>query len=267
MSFDGLQAGILLPAFVAGLLVLLTHVPLGAEVLRRGIVFLDLAIAQIAGVGIIVTHAVAGEAAGWQAQVGAVSAALAGALLLRWTEKRNPARQEAVIGVTFAVAACAAILLLSRDPHAGEHLKDLLVGQILWTTWADLLPLGVVSAGVLFAWHALKLRESSLGFYLLFAVTVTASVQVVGVYLVFASLIVPALAAGGRTGRGVAIGAAGYALGLLASALLDLPSGAAIVLALVGGGAGGAAGGWRGGFLTITVATTPGDETAPARFP
>ncbi|MBI4753863.1 MAG: metal ABC transporter permease [Betaproteobacteria bacterium] len=234
MNLDALQAGILLPAFAAGVLVLLTHVPLGAEVLRRGIVFLDLAIAQIAGVGIIITHALVGEAAGWQAQAGAVTAALAGASLLRWTERRTPERQEAIIGVAFAVAACVAVLLLSHDPHGGEQLRELLVGQILWTTWRDLLPLGAVSAGVLFAWHALRLKASSMGFYLLFAVTVTASVQVVGVYLVFASLIVPALAAGGRTGRGMAIGASGYGLGLLASALLDLPSGAAIVLALVG---------------------------------
>jgi zinc/manganese transport system permease protein len=86
---------------------------------------------------------------------------------------------------------------------------------------------------VLAAWFGLNWRASPLGFYLLFALTITASVQVVGIYLVFASLIVPALAAADRLARGYAIGAAGYALGLIASGLFDLPSGAAIVLALV----------------------------------
>lgn len=235
MMADGLQAGILLPAFVAGLLVLASHVPLGAEVLKRGIIFIDLAIAQIAGLGIIIAHTLGAENHGWQVQTAAVSAALAGALFLRWMEKKNPERQEAVIGVSFVVAACAAIVLLAKDPHAGEHLKDLLVGQILWTSWDGLLPLALVTTGVLAAWFGLKLKSSPLGFYLLFALAITASVQVVGVYLVFASLIVPALVAGGgRLWLGYSLGATGYALGLLASALFDLPSGAAIVLALTG---------------------------------
>lgn len=232
MTAEGLQAGILLPAFVAGLLVLMSHVPLGAEVLKRGIIFIDLAIAQIAGLGIVIAHVLGAEDHGWPVQAAAVGAALAGALFLRWTEKKNAERQEAIIGVSFVVAACAAIVLLAKDAHAGEHLKELLVGQILWTTWNDLLPLAAITAGVLAAWFGLKLKSSPLGFYLLFALAITASVQVVGVYLVFASLIVPALAAGGRLGLGYAVGAIGYALGLLASALFDLPSGAAIVLAL-----------------------------------
>ncbi len=117
MTLEGLQAGILLPAFAAGLLVLATHVPLGMEVLRRGIIFIDLAIAQIAGLGIVLAHVLGAEEQGWQVQAAAVGAALAGALLLRWREKRLPERQEAVIGVTFAAAACAAILLISKDPH------------------------------------------------------------------------------------------------------------------------------------------------------
>lgn len=239
MNLDGLQAGILLPAFVAGLLVLATHVPLGAEVLRRGIIFMDLAIAQFAGLGIVAVHAFAGTAEGsgeiWQAQAAAIGAALLGALLLRWTEKRAPQRQEALIGVSFVVAACAAILLLAKDPHGGEHMQALLVGQILWSTWPGLLPLAGVSAAVLLLWFALRFtRVAPLAFYLLFALIVTASVQVVGVYLVFASLIVPALATSGRLLPAWLIGAAGYAIGLIASALFDLPAGAAIVLALAG---------------------------------
>ena len=232
MTADGLQVGILLPAFAAGMLVLATHVPLGREVLRRGIVFIDLAIAQFAGLGIVVAHVFDAVHESWQVQAAAFAAALLGALVLHWRERRYPAQQEAVIGVSFVVAACMAMLLLANDPDAGEHLRELLVGQILWTTWRDLAPLAVVTVAVLAAWHGTSLGRSRLGFYIAFAVAVTLSVQIVGVYLVFASLIVPALAAGDRLRLGYGVGIAGYAGGLLISAWLDLPSGAAIVLAL-----------------------------------
>jgi len=228
-----LEPGILLPAFAAGLLVLASHVPLGQAVLKRGIVFLDLAIAQIAGLGVVLVHSLGGENMPWLTQIGAVTAALLGALFLQRMEKLAPARQEAIIGVTFVSAACAALILMSHDPHGAEHLQDLLVGQILWTTWSGLAPLAVVTALALVAWFGLNWRASQLGFYLLFAITITASVQVVGIYLVFASLIVPALVSRERLARGLVIGTAGYALGLIASGLFDLPSGAAIVLALV----------------------------------
>jgi zinc/manganese transport system permease protein len=236
MSPVVLEPGILLPALAAGLLVLASHVPLGSAVLRRGIIFLDLAIAQIAGLGVVLVHGLAGETleSPWLTQAGAVAAALFGALFLHWREGRSPQRQEAVIGVTFVAAACAALLVMSHDPHGAEHLQDLLVGQILWSTWSGLMPLALVTVLVLVAWFGLRLKDSSRGFYLLFAVTITASVQVVGVYLVFASLIVPALVADGRLSRGYGVGAAGFALGLTASAMFDLPAGAAIVLALIG---------------------------------
>lgn len=224
---------ILLPAFVAGLLVLATHVPLGQAVLRRGIVFLDLAVAQFAGLGVVLVNTLAGpDTAGWLVQTGAVSAALLGALALRRLEKRAGQRQEALIGVAFVTAACAALLVMSKDPHGAERLQELLVGQILWSTWEGLLPLALITVVVLVAWFGLRLKDSPLGFYLLFAVTVTASVQIVGVYLVFASLIIPALIAGDRLVRGYALGILGYAAGLLASGLFDLPAGAAIVLAM-----------------------------------
>lgn len=233
---DGVQMSILLPAFAAGLLVLATHVPLGAEVLKRGIIFIDLAIAQIAGLGIVVANVVGVEMHGWQMQLAAVTAALGGALFLRWVERKVPDRQEAIIGVCFVVAASAAILLMSKDARGGEHLRELLVGQILWSTWESLVPLVVATVAVLVAWYGLRLKASPLGFYLIFAVTVTASVQVVGVYLVFASLIVPPLAAVGRRWIAPLVGMAGYGLGLFASAVFDLPAGAAIVLALAAAG-------------------------------
>lgn len=241
MTFAGLDAVILLPAFCAGLLVLATHVPLGMQVLARGIVFIDLAIAQVAGLGVMLARLVGWNPQGWEVQLAAVSAALAGAWLLVHTERRWPEVQEALIGVLFVLAASAGILLLANNPHGSEQLKDLLVGQILWVSFTQLPPVAVLTAVILVLWFGFGKCLGRLGFYSLFACAVTASVQLVGVYLVFASLIIPALATRHYAPRwrlyaGYALGVQGYALGLLVSALFDLPSGAVIVwsLALLG---------------------------------
>lgn len=238
MNWSALDWGILGPALVAGLLVLATHVPLGMQVLDRGIVFIDLAIAQIAGLGVIAADAVGVPEGGVAVQVAAICAALLGALVLTWTERRMPQQQEALIGVLFILAACAGILLLSSNPHGGEHLKDLLVGQILWVGKTQIFWLAVVSVPIVAAlWLGWVAALGRFGFYGVFALAVTASVQLVGVYLVFSSLIIPALAtralAGTRRYRvAYGVGAAGYALGLALSALLDLPSGAVVVWTL-----------------------------------
>lgn len=234
MNIDSLDISILGPAFVAGLLVLSTHVPMGQEVLRRGIIFIDLAIAQIAGLGIIAAAGFGWEAHGWEVQLVAVSAALLGAVLLNQVEKRLPDIEEAIIGVLFVLAATGGILLLANNPHGGEHLKALLVGQILWVSYQQLLPTAILYAFVLFTWFGLGFRQRRLGFYTLFAITVTASVQLVGVYLVFASLIIPALATRllsnqQRLWLGYVIGLLSYGVGLALSALFDLPSGAIVV--------------------------------------
>ena len=233
MSPVAIDFSILWPALVAGLLVTATHVPLGIQVLNRGIVFIDLAIAQIAGLGVICADWLGFEPQGWAVQVSALTAALAGALLLTWTEKRWPEVQEAVIGVTFILAASGALIVLAANPQGAEHLKDLLVGQILWVNPGRLVPVAVAYALILAVWFALRERVGSVGFYLLFACAVTASVQLVGLYLVFTTLIVPALATRRMVRRrlavGYALGAAGYALGLVVSALSDWPSGPAIV--------------------------------------
>ncbi len=242
MNWGAIDIGILAPAFIAGLLVLATHVPLGSQVLQRGIVFIDLAIAQIAGLGVICADAVGLPQGGVAVQLSAGTAALLGAWLLTWMERRMPRQQEAMIGVMFILAACAGILVLAGNPHGGEHLKDLLVGQILWVGTPQLLWLAGLTALLLLAlWPGWVERLGRYGFYAAFAIAVTASVQLVGVYLVFSSLIIPALATLGLTGRrrlatGYAIGAAGYALGLALSAVLDLPSGAVIVWTLAASG-------------------------------
>ncbi|MDM8568245.1 metal ABC transporter permease [Thiotrichales bacterium HSG1] len=228
---EWLDITILGPAFVAGLLVLATHVPLGQEVFKRGIIFIDLAIAQLAGLGVILASRLGFETHGWEVQLIAVGSALLGAWGFSLLEKHHSQIQEALIGVTFILAATGSILLLANNPHGGEQLKELLVGQILWITWAQLIPLAVITGFILTIWFGFKLNRH-MGFYLLFAIAVTSSVQLVGVYLVFASLIIPAL---GSRGHAISlilayiIGILGYGLGLIFSSVLDLPSGAVIV--------------------------------------
>lgn len=236
MNLDSASLSILLPAFIAGLLVTATHVPLGVQVLARGIVFIDLAVAQIAGVGVIVADALGWEPQGVAVQAAALSAALAGALFLTWTERFWPEVQEAIIGVVFVLASSVALLLLASNVHGGEHLKELLLGQILWVN-PDRLPMqALICAVILTAWFGLGQRLGRIGFYVLFACAVTVSVQLVGLYLVFATLVIPALATyynkGRRYLKAYLVGLIGYAVGLAASAATDLPSGAMIVCAL-----------------------------------
>ena len=229
------ELSILLPALMAGILVLATHVPLGRLVLDRGIVFIDLALAQVAGLGVVVADLLGWEPNGLSVQASAATAALLAAAFLVWTERRMPRRQEAVIGVVFVVAASAEIVLLGFNPHGAEHLKDLLVGQIVWVTPAQLAATTLVDMVVLGLALRFPLARHRALFYVLFALAITASVQLVGVFLVFASLILPALAAGG-TRRPLAVGYGmglfGYILGLGLSLEADLPTGAAIVCAL-----------------------------------
>jgi zinc/manganese transport system permease protein len=139
--------------------------------------------------------------------------------------------------VIFVLAACGGLLLLAHNPHGGEHLRDLLVGQILWVNLPTLLPIAILYVMILALWFGMRNKLGRHGFYLLFAIAVTASVQLVGIYLVFASLIIPALATRNITGvqrllAGYGMGAAAYAIALLISSYWDLPTGAVIVWSL-----------------------------------
>ncbi len=232
MANSDITWSILWPALIAGLIVAATHVPLGMQVLRKGIVFIDLAIAQIAGLGVIAADALSLES-GTMVPGSALVAAVIGALLLTWTEKKFPDVQEAIIGVAFVLAATAALILLANNPHGAEHMKDILVGQILWVNPNSLWLQATLNAIILAIWFAIGTRLGRVGFYVLFACAVTMSVQLVGLYLVFATLIIPALATREYPRRqllaayGVAL--IGYAFGLAISARLDWPSGPVIV--------------------------------------
>jgi zinc/manganese transport system permease protein len=233
---NNIELDILIPAFLAGILVLATHIPLGMKILERGVIFADLAVAQIAALGIVLAFLLNLTEQPVLVQLIAAASALLGAALLAFIERFFPEVKEACIGLTFVLAASGGILLMSHDVHAGEHLKDLLVGQILWVTPGQLIATAVLSAVLLAVWFWRQGQFGHLGFYALFALAVTASVQLVGVYLVFASLIVPALAtykvAKWRAAYAFGIGITGYAAGLLLSARFDLPGGAAIVWAM-----------------------------------
>jgi zinc/manganese transport system permease protein len=234
MNLESLDWSILGPAILTGFLVLSTHVPLGQEVLKRGIIFIDLAIAQIAGLGVLAAGVMGWEDLFWAVQLSAVSAALLASAILHWTEKRWPQSQEALIGIFFILAATGSILLLAENPHGAQHLKDILVGQILWSTWQSLIPVALLYAVLLIALFKWQDQIGRKGFYVVFAFAVTASVQLVGVYLVFASLIIPALATRRMHGRrrllvGYLLGATGYIAGIILSALVDLPTGAVTV--------------------------------------
>ena len=234
-------ASVLAGPIAAGLLALLTHVPLGEQVLRRGIVFIDLAIAQIAALGVLAAGSggAADSSTAWWA--GSL-AALAGALLVAWLARRWPDQREAMIGLVYVGGAAAAMLWISADPHGAQKLRALLAGDILWVRIESLWPLAVGSA--LFALMS-YLRPAALDrdavFYPTFALLVSLSVPILGLYLVFAALIAPALGASSLRRAGhpsarraaYAVGVVGLLAGLAGSFWLDYPSGPGVVLALI----------------------------------
>ena len=228
----------LAPAFVAGALITLAHVPLGIEVLRRGIIFLDLAVAQFAALGMLAFHVYIEnhDMAPEYAEIGALGTGLILALLcaigFNKLEKVAGIYQEALIGCAFVLAASVSIIIMSGDPHGGEQMRDILAGQILWVTFGDLAWYAPLFISISLTWLLLKKSRQRL-FYILFALTIPFSVKLIGVYLVFASLILPALATVKvlryRVFVGYALSIMSFALGLLASYIWDLPSGPAIV--------------------------------------
>ena len=145
-----------------------------------------------------------------------------------------PEEQEAVIGSSFILAASLALLALADDPHGGEALRHLLSGQILFVSWSDIASFLPVYGLVALAWACIPRLRSGTGFFVLFALAITASVQLVGVYVVFASLILPALAARGRQGyslrKAFASGGAAVVLGIAVSSVADLPAGPFLVV-------------------------------------
>lgn len=231
---------LLAPAFVAGALISLAHVPLGQEVLKRNIIFLDLAVAQFAALGMmafqtfIIVDGHSLTAAYGRLGAGLIAAILC-AIIFHFLEKKSGQYQEALIGCAFVLAASMGLLMVANSPHGGEEIKNMLEGQILWASWSHIIFVAPIFITVFITWMIFKSKRSFL-FYPLFAITIPFSVSMIGVYLVFASLIFPALAVAKIQNYKMSIGAlisiASYFLGLMASYLFDWPAGPAIILLL-----------------------------------
>ncbi|MBP7146813.1 MAG: metal ABC transporter permease [Acidobacteria bacterium] len=248
---------LLLPAFVASLILTGIHAYLGVHVVERGVIFVDLSLAQIAALGTIVAYLLGYDLHSDAAYVVSLLFTFLGAAIFALTRvhRRTRIPQEAVIGIVYAVSAALAILLMSKASQETEHLKDMLVGNILSVTWAELAKTAVLYAaigGFHFACRrrfllisldeqeaerqGLNIRWWDFLFYVSFGFVVTSSVTIAGVLLVFCFLIVPAVAAmlfsdrlGVRLAIGWAVGALVSAGGVGLSFVLDLPTGATIV--------------------------------------
>jgi zinc/manganese transport system permease protein len=234
------------------------HAYLGVHVLAREVVFVDIAMAQIAALGATVAFLVGYEVEMWQSYAYALGATLVGAIVLALTRsRRRHVSQEAVIGVVYAVSSAAAVLVADRSAHGAEQVRGMLVGNLLSVTpfevgkvavlyalvgalhWLCRKPFFLISADPDAAYaEGWRVRLWDLLFYASFGVVVASSVRIGGVLLVFSYLIVPALAAvmlGGTVATrllvGWAFGTGVSVIGMVASAALDLPTGATVVCA------------------------------------
>jgi zinc/manganese transport system permease protein len=246
------------PAFAICLVIASLHVYLGMHILAREIIFADLSLAQLAALGATVVTVLGAEHGGAGAHLGALGFTAIGAATFAATRQaRARVSQEAIVGIVYAVASAATLLVLSHSPHGAEHVQDILVGSLLATTWDRVLItalayalLGGVQAllarrFIELSWRPDEAERSGrrvgwwdLLFYVLFGIVITISVQVAGVLLVFSFLIVPAVASGlfwgalrSRLIAGWAVAVLASLLGLWASWSWDLPTGAAVVAA------------------------------------
>lgn len=214
---------------------LLTLAPLGSQVLARGVVFIDLAVAQAAAAAALWAGAAAAEGPWWLPQLLASAGALLAAALVALLARRWPAQREALIGLLYVLGACAALLGARVDPHGRERLSELLAADLLWAGWPD----AALMAGCAVAVVLLRRRLArDAVFYPLFALAASVAVPVLGLFLVFALLIAPALwrQAGLAGGPALLLAAAAGGAGLALSWALDAPSGACVAgaLALLG---------------------------------
>lgn len=234
---------LVLPWWLAPLLALglglLALAPLGEQVLHRGVVFIDLAVAQAAAAAALWWVWWQDHPGAWSVRGAALVGALAAAAWVRHLARRHPAQREALIGLVYVLGAALAVLGASQDAHGREHLSELLAADVLWAGWpqvglmAGLVVLGRVWRAVSGRWAHASL-QSDWAFYTWFAVAASVAVGVLGLWLVFAALIVPAwLALQGfrpRTRAVAVLAACGTGLGV--SSLMDWPSGACVIVAL-----------------------------------
>ena len=248
---------ILLPAFVASLILTGIHAYLGVHVVERGVIFVDLSLAQIAALGGTVGYLAGYDIHSTHAYLFSLAFTVLGAAIFAFTKVHRKTRipQEAIIGIAYAVAAACAVLVMSKATRETEHLKEMLVGNILAVSWPELARTAGLYA-LVGVFHFVfrdrfllisrdepeaerrgwNVRLWDFLFYVSFGVVVTSSVAIAGVLLVFSFLIVPSVASmlfsqrlGVRLAIGWTMGAIVSAVGVYLSFLFDLPTGAAIV--------------------------------------
>jgi len=248
---------ILFPAFVASLILTGSHAYLGVHVVERGVIFVDLSLAQIAALGTTVAYLAGFDLHSTTAYLFSLGFTFFGAAIFAMTRMHRRTRipQEAVIGIVYAVSAAVAILVMSKATQETEHLKEMLVGNILSVSWPELFKTGVLYALVGFFHYIFRrkflmismneaeaerqgvnIRLWDFLFYMSFGFVVTSSVAIAGVLLVFCFLIVPSVTAmlfterlGPRLAIGWTMGVVVSAIGVWLSYLWDLPTGATIV--------------------------------------
>lgn len=202
---------LLLPPFVAAMIILFTHAYFGLHVIEREVIFVDLALAQIAALGSTVAFMLGAAHGSMTGYAFSFAFTLIGALIFSLTRlEDSPVPQEALIGITFVVASAAVILLSSFSAEGTEHLRETLTGQLIWVTWPTVAKVAV-SYGAIGLFHYL-LRRTMLAitfapgrvrwlkiwdfvFYATFGVIITSSVHIAGVLMVFSVLVIPAVIA------------------------------------------------------------------------
>ena len=202
---------LLLPPFFAAMIILLTHAYFGLHVIQREVIFVDLALAQIAALGSTVAFLMGAQHGSLTAYAFSFGFTLLGALIFSITRlEESPVPQEALIGITFVVASAAVILLASFASEGTEYVKETLTGSLIWVTWPVVLKV-VVSYGAIGLFHFL-MRRTMLAitwapervnhlkfwdfvFYATFGIAITSSVQIAGVLMVFSVLVIPAVIA------------------------------------------------------------------------
>ncbi len=253
---DKAALAILMPAFCECLVLVGIHAYLGIHVIKRQIIFVDLAIAQIAALGALIAFMFGVEPhtfASYWFSLGLATIGAAIFALCRFKDGKVP--QEAIIGLVYAIAAAMAILLIDKAPHGAEQLKDILTGSILWVQWKSIATAAVVYSVVGVIHYVfrdkfmlistdpeaaikkgLNIRVWDFLFFFLFGVVITLSVDVAGVLIVFVFLVAPAITAISITNRllwqlmiGWGLGLVVTVMGLVASYLWDLPTGPAII--------------------------------------
>jgi zinc/manganese transport system permease protein len=257
---------LMFPAFVASLILAGMLGYLGIHIIARGVIFVDLALAQVAALGWAAAGlGVGATLGGWLGLpeseygyvIGLAATLIAAALfsLSRMDHKRVP--QEAIIGIVYVVASAATILLAAQAPRGSEHVEQLLTGSLLWVTWPQIWKTAVVFGVIGFVHWLLRSRFLTISlrpaqakqkgwrvgiwdflFYALFGVVVTSSVAIAGVLLVFSFLVIPSVIAFLFTARTVPLliiawssGILATVLGLVGSYVTDMPTGPMVVCA------------------------------------